>query len=314
LNFPAHRIRLTATSLCPFLVLLLVGSTIAKASTPTVGVGDNNWPMFNDPNHRALKTKISRKVISYDFYHHADQRADLAAWMNAAELAGIRPLVAFNFSERNPRHLPSVGAFAKSVRYLKSRYPELRDFSPWNEANHRSQPTHRNPLRAAQYYNVSRRICRGCRIVAADVLDQANMLPWIAAFRRRARRPRLWGIHSYRDVNRNVPWRRSALRRLLRVVPGRIWMTEVGGLVAFARTYSYSERRGVSGLKTTLRYAQASRRVERVYLYCWYGSPQAHRKPYLWDSGLVAANSKPRPAYFTLRRWLRAHRRALTLR
>lgn len=293
--------------------LLVPGQAVARW-TPTVGVADNNWPVFHDARYLDLGTSISRKILPYDFYHHADQRADLAAWMAGAKAASVRPLISFSYSLRHPRRLPSVGAFANSLRYLKSRYPELRDFSPWNEANHRSQPTHRNPIRAAQYYNVSRRLCRGCRIVAADVLDQSNMLPWIAAFRTRARRPRLWGIHSYRDVNRSVPYRRSALRRLLRAVPGKVWMTEVGGLVAFDRRYPYRESRGAVGLRNTLRYGQQNRRIERVYLYCWYGMPRPTRAPYPWDSGMISVDGSRRQSFFILRNWLSVHPGAKAIR
>lgn len=290
------------------------GCSGAKASTPTVGIGDNNYPMFQDKNYLALGTKISRKIVPYDFYHHKAARDDLRAWMTSAEAAGVRPLIAFNHSVKYPSKLPSVGAYKKSLRYLLKSYPEIKDFSIWNEANHRSQPTRDYPLRAAQYYNEARKICRGCNIVAADVLDQTNMLPWIASFRSKAYKPKLWGLHSYMDVNRNSSYARSSARELLAAVPGNVWLTEIGGIVAFANTYSYNESRAAQGVKNTLKIAQGNSRIKRVYLYSWYGSPQKHRKPYLWDSGLVSAGSLPRPGYYALRSWLKSHKSALTVK
>ena len=61
--------------------------------------------------------------------------------------------------------------FRRAFKAFRRTYPEVHEYSPWNEANHRSQPTFNNPRRAASYYNVVRAECRGCKIVAADVLD-----------------------------------------------------------------------------------------------------------------------------------------------
>lgn len=314
-------LRNTALRPRPLLLALILGVVFAtagcsgaQASTPTVGIGDNNFPMFYDKNYTALNTKISRKIIAYDFYHYKAARDDLKAWMEGAKSAGVEPLIAFNHSVKYPKKLPTVRSYQNSLRYLLKNYPELKNFSVWNEANHRSQPTRDHPIRAAEYYNTARKICRGCKIVAADVLDQANMLPWIKAFRTKAYKPKLWGLHSYIDVNRNASYARSSARQLLGAVPGDLWLTEIGGIVAFARTYSYNESRAAQGVKNTLKIAQGNSRIKRVYLYAWYGSPQKHRKPYLWDSGLVSAGSVPRPGYYAVRNWLKTNPRALTVK
>ena len=282
--------------------------TAQDARALTVGIGDNGPTMFSDPRYQSLETKISRKIIPYDWYHYKWDRENLDAWMAGAKARGVQPLIAFSASHRARRKLPTVGSFQKSLRYLLRHYPEVRDFSPWNEANHSTQPTWKNPKRAAQYYNTSRKICRGCRIIAADVLDQSNMIPWIREFRRHARKPTYWGLHSYADANRNVPWRRSALRLLLNNVNGKVWLTEVGGLVAFKNAYRYSERRGANGTRNTLRLAHRSSRVKRVYFYSWYGARHVRKRtPYRWDSGLVSWDGIARPGYFTLKRWLEDH-------
>lgn len=278
----------------------------SRAQAVTVGIGDNSPSIFFDARYQSLGTKISRKVIPYDFYHYADERSLLAQWLAGAKANNVEPLIAFSFSTHHRRSLPSVGSFQKSLRYLRAHYPEVRNFSPWNEANHASQPTYKHPKRAAQYYNTSRKICRGCQIVAADVLDQANMIPWVKTFRRYANKPSLWGLHSYADANKNVPWSKSAAKKLLASVKGNVWLTEVGGLVAFKNTYRYSERRAANATTNTLRLAHKSSRIKRVYFYSWYGTPRA-KQPYPWDSGLVNSAGEPRPGYFTLKRWLSDH-------
>ncbi len=291
------------------LAFALGTATPAGAAVPRVGIGENSASMFEDANYRSLRTRISRKVIAYDFYHHKAEREEFDRWMTGARRAGVRPLIAFNASERRPRHLPTIGAFRKSVRWLRKNYPYVRDISPWNEANHRSQPTRNNPKRAAQYYNATRAICSHCRIVAADVLDQSNFMSWLRIFKRHARKPRLWGLHSYTDANRNRSWRRSTTRRFMASVRGEVWLTEVGGIVAMRDVYRPNERRASRGVRNTLRMALKDRRIKRVYLYSWYGTYQPGKHDfYRWDSGLVSWNGQKRRAgFFVLRKWLAAH-------
>lgn len=290
-------------------VALLVGLLFAAipagdARALTVGVGDNGPHMFDDARYQSLDMRISRKIIPYDFYRSQFERDQLSAWLAGAKREGVRPLIAFSHSHTRPKKLPSVREFQTALRNLRRLHPEVRDFSPWNEANHHTQPTWSNPKRAAQFYNTARKICRGCRIIAADVLDIKNMLRWVKEFKRHAYKPTLWGLHSYYDANHNTPWRKSSVKLLLDNVRGNVWMTEVGGLVAFSRAYRYSERRGANGLRNTLRLARKSRRIQRVYLYSWYGTVHSPRRPpYSWDSGIVAADGAARPAYFTLKRW-----------
>jgi hypothetical protein len=287
------------------------GGAAAATYSPTVGIGDNSPAMFQSADYASLKTKIARKIIPYDFYHHAVERDALRAWMESAEAAGVEPNIAFNHSDRYPAKLPSVSNYAASLRYLKKNYPELRVFTAWNEGNHRSQPTRNFPKRAAQFYNAARKICTNCKIVAADVLDQENMLPWITEFRKTAIKPKIWGLHSYVDGNHNRSYRNSHTKRFVAAVPGDVWLTEVGGIVALSSVYSYSETRAQQGVKNTLKLALGDRRIKRVYLYSWFGTNQPHRKPYLWDSGLASWDGKPRPAFFALRNWLKSHPDAL---
>ena len=63
--------------------------------------------------------------------------------------------------------------------------------------------TCRRPELVARYYTLIRRNCLGCKVVAADLLDQPNMVGWARAFRRAARfEPKYWGLHDYIDANR----------------------------------------------------------------------------------------------------------------
>jgi hypothetical protein len=274
-----------------------------------VGIGDNNAPMFSDNNYRALGTQISRKVLPYDFWQHPLEAADLDLWMQGAAAAGVEPLISFNHSEVNPKKLPTVLEFKQSLSMLLAKYPYIKVFSPWNEANHKSQPTVSNPRRAAEYYNAARQMCKGCRLVAADILDQTNMIPWVTKFRKYAKSPKLWGLHNYTDSNRNKPWNATGTKKLLSTVPGQVWLTEVGGIVAFNVTYSYDPQRAALATIRVLKTAQKVPRIERVYLYCWFGvSDASATAPYVWDSGIADLGGLTvRPAYGALQTWLSSH-------
>ena len=133
---------------------------------------------------------------------------------------------------------------------IRDSYGWVRTIGVWNEANHRSQPTFRYPDQAARFFNIVRKRCHGCHIVAADVIDDANMVRWLTQFRAVARGAHLWGLHNYRDGNPRRGQRYGGTKLLLKTVRGQVWHTETGGIVRFVlpdgRTlFPYSERRWV---------------------------------------------------------------------
>src|SRR5690606_25017072 len=106
--------------------------------------------------------------------------------------------------------LPSVAEYRRNVKRFLATFPWVKLVSPWNEVNHSTQPTSRNPGRAAQFTEVARKLCRKrCRIIDVDVLDLADRvsakkptfrrtLRWIRSFRKAlGRRPKLCGLHNY---------------------------------------------------------------------------------------------------------------------
>jgi len=274
-------------------VLVLAG---ALAATPAaqarfvLGIGDQSPNMLADARFAALGLRDSRLVVPYDVALDPAQAPRYAPILETAHARRIRMLVAFSATPSAPANLPSVREYRRAVRAFRARFPWVHDLGAWNEANHASQPTARHPGRAARLYNALRAECRGCRIVAADVLDQAGFTRWVRRFRRVAHAPRIWGLHDYVDVNR---MRDVSIPRLRRATGGRgrVWLTETGGVVRFARSFGYDERRAARSTRHVLRIA-ARRGVSRVYLYQWTGAPLGAR----WDSGIVAADGRPRPA------------------
>ena len=174
----------------------------------------------------------------------------------------------------------------------------MKTFTPWNEANHVSQPTHSSPKRAVQYYDTLRRACKGCKVMAADVLDQSNVTSWLRSFLRYSHgRGRIWGLHNYKDVNRHQT---KGLASVLRTVPGELWLTETGGIVTFLPAFKTSLSRSASATKYMFQLADrydSKRRgnrskLTRLYVYRWFGEPAGAR----FDAGLVNPDGSARSA------------------
>jgi hypothetical protein len=276
-----------------------------------VGFGDQNPQTFDDPRFRALGIERARVVTLWIVALRRSDRVLLHRWLVAARSRGVEPLVSFAAATgsrcpRRPCRLPTVRGYRKAFLAFRRRYPSVRLVSPWNEANHRSQPTFKHPRQAARYYNVTRRHCRRCKIVAADVIDEVNMVRWLRVFRRHARRPPIWGLHNYRDTNPRPGQRYGGTRRLLRAVRGKVWLTETGGIVKFVlpggkTLFRRSERRAGRAVRRMFRLARRYRgRIKRLYVYHWRQPAGANR----FDAGVIRADGRARPAYRTVRRAL----------
>jgi hypothetical protein len=292
------------------LALALIAPAAAHAALPpAIGIGEQKPAMFDDARWQGLGLGEARYVAPWDALRDRRQREKLDTWMEAARAAGVRVLLGFERSLRSrrwSRRLPTDRAFAREFRRFRARYPDVRDYVVWNEANHPFSLTANKPGRAARYFGIVARNCRGCRVVAADVLDVSGMTAWVRRFKRAARvRPRIWGIHNYCDTNK---LRSRGTRALLEMTRGQVWFTETGGLVVrreyagttVLREFRYSQRHAAKATRHALRLACVSPRIRRVYLYHW----QAPERVTNWDSALLGPNGHVRPALRMLRRQL----------
>jgi hypothetical protein len=301
--------KLTVTLLA--LLLALSGLAAVPAGAVTVGLSDNAFQTLSEPRLDALGVKRVRVVVPWNEALLTGSRRQLDTWVKVAKAEGAELFVSFNTGHgsrcpRRPCVLPSPATFDRAFGAFRLRWPHLRTIGVWNEANHRSQPTFRRPQRAAQYFNIIRKRCRGCTIVAADVIDEPNMVPWLEDFKKKARGERIFGLHNYRDVNPRRGQRYGGTKTLLKAVRGRVWLTETGGIVRFVlpdgRTlFPYSEQRANLAIGKVFRLAREyRRRIDRVYVYHWRQSAPDSR----FDAGLVRSTGEPRAGYRTLRRWL----------
>jgi hypothetical protein len=277
-----------------------------------IGVGDQQSRMFANPFWQRLHTRVARYIAPYDAAVRRGSLARATAWIRAAEAQHQQILVAFYHSDYAPTRLPSIRNYLRAVRRFVKRFPNVRAYEAWDEANRgtvRPRFASPSPLSAARYYQALRRACPGCAVVGLDVLDHDNpsaTLRYIAAFKREIHRlrtvmPSTWGLHNYSDVNRLQDWR---TRKLTRALGGRVWLTETGGIVKFGRAFRNVRGSGLARasrvVRFTLRLASRQPRIKHVYFYNWSGVTSAAR----FDAGLTDRRGDPRPAYIVLCRYL----------
>ena len=281
-----------------------IGSSLAPEARAAVappplkaGISDQKHQVFADQRLRGLGLGYARRSVAWDALRYGYQRREIDAWMQATRGAGMEPLFTFARSRGSKRRHkpPSPGQLRRQFRRFRQRYPDVRTYSSWNEANHCGTGTCRRPALVAAYYRVIRRNCKGCTVLAADLNDHPNPVPWMRKFRRAlGREPSLWGYHNYIDANR---LKSTLTRRLLRAVKGQIWLTEVGGLIARRNGSKQPMRQGMARAARATRYifdglARLSPRISRVYLYHWSATTRRDS----WDSAFIDPGGQPRPS------------------
>lgn len=276
-------------------------ATIGKL--PAIGISDQQAATFTDPLFQVLRVKYARLVTPWNSIFSEPDRLD--AWLQAARFNGARPLVSFSHARgdqcpKKPCKAPSAGQYKRAWTAFHKKYSWVKDISPWNEINSATQPTGKKPELAAAYYNVVRAKCRGCSIVAADLLDASNIRRYVAAFLKTAKgKPRLWGLHNYTDTNR---FRSRGTNALLQTVKGTVWLTETGGIVKFVTqdgkvALPKSESRAKRAMDYMFRLAQKNaKRVKRIYVYQWKINNPFDR----FDAGIVRPDGTPRPSFDVL--------------
>jgi hypothetical protein len=301
--------RLTTKMICGLVAaLLLVPATASAKTHVAVGLGDQHASTFSAPAFRALHVRKARYFIRWDAAKVPSALSAADAYVREARAAGVRVLL--HISTNNFAHgrakLPSTKSYRKWVGRLVRHYKAMgvREFGVWNEENHVSQPTYKSARRAAGFYRVMRSLCRGCTIVALDVLDQRGVQGYIARWFRALpssyRQRRIYvGIHNYSDTNRRRSRGTAAIIRATRRYNrhAKFWLTETGGVVNFGRAWPCNEKRAASRISYMFKLARKFRHnITRLYAFSWTGSNCQG-----FDAGLVRADGSTRPGYRTFK-------------
>lgn len=265
---------------------------------PLIGLADNRPETMLDPRFERTQIRRIRVLVPYDDIERGGiRRRYLDSWFDTARGRGIEPLVAFYRSYRDRHRLPTVSTYRRNFRLFRRRYPWVRYFSTWDEANFRAaQPTGDNPRRTAEFYRALRGECTmgRCTVIAAGFRAEgsAHSARWLREFKRYiGRGPHIWGLVAHPDVNR---FQTTYTQDFLRQTSGPVWVTEVGAVNFFGRGLRPSISRQTRAMRfLTTRFPRVSPRVKRMYVYHW----RAARGDTLWDSGLLSTDGEPRPAY-----------------
>jgi hypothetical protein len=304
------------------LAVALIAPASASAAFK-IGISENSPGMFSDPLFTGLGVKSARVVVPWNVMSANDGRLPgLTQYVQQADAQGVRVLVSFehsrgdatrcnkrsNFSKPECR-IPKLADYEREMRAFMASFPTVKMISPWNEINHFSQGTSRDPRAAAHFTDKWRQICPGCTIVAADVLDQADNPKasrptfraterYIKRFRSALKAPRtICGIHNYSDVNR---FRSTGTKALMKALGCKqYWLTETGGLYDFGSFWSKKTKKGcktasscqVKATKYMFSLAKSNTKIKWLFIYTWFGAVTPR-----FDAGLVA-NGKARPAY-----------------
>jgi hypothetical protein len=286
------------------LVAVAVPATAAQAKV-AVGIADNKSDMFTDPRFTALKVKYVRIMVPYDAIHDRQERIWLDGWMAGAKKDGLKVLVTFDRSRKRTSRNPTPAQMATLVKAFRKRYPQVKEFATWNEAN-----INKKPELVAKWWLAMRKACPTCTVLGADLLDRTNVGTWAKRFVKAAKRtPKVWGLHNYVDANRGST---KGTKALIKAVKGDIWFTETGGVVSRnnASTITFPTGKSQAAKATKFIFktlVKVSPRVKRAYLYHWntgVGSPTDADDDRTWDSGLIGPDDQPRPALAVLQSFL----------
>jgi hypothetical protein len=269
-----------------------------------VGIGDQKLDMFADQRFADLGIRHARLAVAWDALSIDWQVEQIDAWLAGARELAVEPLISFGHSRTNRRSTPTPERMRYEFRRFRKRYPWVRTFATWNEANHCGEPLCHRAKLAAAYYRALRAECPSCTILAPEILDMPNAVQWVREFRRAlGYNPRRWGLHNYLEANR---FKMTRLRALLRAMPrSDVWLTETGGLVRRDNGSTTDIPEGVRHAGEVTRFLfdrvlPANPRVKAVYLYHWNAGP-AHTT---WDSALITPGGRERTSLFVLRRVL----------
>jgi hypothetical protein len=322
------RSRLTLLAAC---VLALALPSTASAAF-TVGISENQPSMFGDPLFQQVGFKQARVIVGYDVAldPSGPEASRLRDYLAAAQAQGVEVLVSFQHTRGDSSKcdqkknfgkgickLPSQKAYERAMKAFFATFPTAKVISPWNEVNHFTQPTSRSATSAAKFTNTVAKLCKSCKIVVADILDQADdpkakhpkftdTQKYIKAFRKYLKVKRnVCGIHNYSDVNR---FRSTGTKALMSALGCKeYWLTETGGLYDFGSFWSKKTFKGCSKASSCLlkatnylfSQAMANKKIKRPYVSTWFCSVMPR-----FDAGLVA-DGTARPALKEIKKYVK---------
>jgi hypothetical protein len=301
--------RLLALLAC--LTAVGLGGASAACAQVRFGLSDYEPRSFADPRVQQLGIHLARDVVPWNAALRKGDRAQVSEWLNAVRHAHqVIPFITFEHADNSSR-APSPGQYLHAFLAFRKLFPWVKEYSPWDEANHASQPIARNPHLGAEYYNLLAAHCPGCEVTAPDLLDSdANFESWALTFAHYAHPyPKIWPFNPYSSVSTDNP---SRIEQMLRTVRGQVWFSEVGGVVWWkfrGKLIYHGPAYAARIAHFIFDFAALSPRITRIYYYHWRspGVPGHMPRKARWDSGLIDAHGRARPALWVVAKVLRRH-------
>jgi hypothetical protein len=287
-------------------VLCLAAPAAAEAkSKPIVGFGEQNPFVFSDQRWMDLQTPYMRYVMPWDALKYKKSRTMVDIWMTEAEARKAKVLLSFAYSvkRRQRSKAPSNKAYAKQIKAIRKRYPFVKEFQTWNEANQGLQPTFNKPKVAARLYDTLVKTCKHCTVTAPAVLlaNDLKAVNWIKAFDKAAKKKvKIWAVHNHIDANRNT---KTGTKLFLKHTKGQVWFTETGAIwnrwIGKRKIKQYNHKTAVRAIRNIFKLQRLNpRRVKRIYAYNWFGVKAKRPR---WDSGLINPSGSERKTFKTFK-------------
>ena len=138
-----------------------LGSAASASAQARFGLSDYEPRNFSDPRVAQLGIHLARDVVPWDAALRRSERAGVSEWLDAVRKRHLIPFITFESSPVS-RRAPSPGSYLHAFLAFRKQFGWVKEFSPWDEANHASQPIYRNPHLGALYYNAIAAHCPGC--------------------------------------------------------------------------------------------------------------------------------------------------------
>jgi hypothetical protein len=302
----------TKAVLLTFLAALCLAAP-AQAAKPITGFGEQNPAIFSDARWIDMDKPYIRYVMPWDALKFKKSRAVVDLWMDAAEYRKAKVLLSFAYSAKKSRQfkVPTTKAFRQQIKAVRKRYPFVKTFQTWNEANQGLQPTFKKPKAAAKLYDTLVKTCKRCTVTAPSLLLAADMkaVNWARTFDRAAKKKvKIWAVHNHIDANRNS---KTGTKLFLRHTRGQVWVTETGAIwnrwIGRRKVKQYNHKSAVRAIRNIFKLQKlSSRRIKRIYVYNWYGVKGKRPR---WDTGLINLNGTERKTFKTLKAQMRKYAR-----
>ncbi len=265
----SHRARNALLALSCAFACAGVSAAVADAHV-VVGVGDQSPTMFGDPRFLALNVHAARLTVSWNVAEAKSRQGELAAdaaWLSDAAKDNVTPLVSFS---GYGNYVPNVKQYTKAIEAFIKRFPQVKQYTPWNEPDWVYRSLGHKPGLAASYFNALVRHCKHCTVLAGDLYLPAKQLgAWIKKYKKGLRyRPAGWALHNYYDVRTH---KTSQLRTLEKLTSGPIWLDEISG-VEHRGHWQYknqSPQAAANDEKFLFGLPKHNKRITHIYHYQW---------------------------------------------